>query len=76
MGGLEEICKIKMTISILFREDQFAIESYPLGPLKKIRIGHDNSLVGAGWFLDKVRFQSLNTLFVEAVSRSKLHLYN
>ncbi|KAJ8050374.1 Lipoxygenase-likey domain-containing protein 1 [Holothuria leucospilota] len=36
------------------QEDQFAIESYPLGPLKKIRIGHDNSMVGAGWFLDKV----------------------
>ncbi|KAJ8050342.1 Lipoxygenase-likey domain-containing protein 1 [Holothuria leucospilota] len=36
------------------QEDQFAIESYPLGPLKKIRVGHDNSMVGAGWFLDKV----------------------
>lgn len=39
----------------LNREDQFVIDSYPLGALKKIRIGHDNSLVGAGWFLDKVK---------------------
>ncbi len=34
--------------------DVFGIESPDLGSLTKIRIGHDNAGIGAGWFLDKV----------------------
>ncbi|XP_070566658.1 lipoxygenase homology domain-containing protein 1-like isoform X2 [Ptychodera flava] len=36
------------------QEDKFTLESPSLGPLTKIRIGHDNSGIGPGWFLDKV----------------------
>ena len=31
------------------------IETLAVGSLKRVRIGHDNKGVAAGWFLDKVR---------------------
>jgi len=34
--------------------DEFGLELFDLGELKKIRIGHDNHGFGASWFLDKV----------------------
>ena len=43
-----------MTIFIIYREDKFTVECIALGPLEKIRIGHDNSGPGPAWFLDKV----------------------
>uniref|UniRef100_A0A6B2KXQ4 PLAT domain-containing protein n=1 Tax=Arcella intermedia TaxID=1963864 RepID=A0A6B2KXQ4_9EUKA len=33
---------------------KFAIPCVDLGPIKQIRIGHDNRGVGPGWFLDRV----------------------
>ncbi|XP_078580092.1 lipoxygenase homology domain-containing protein 1-like isoform X2 [Branchiostoma floridae x Branchiostoma japonicum] len=36
------------------RDDTFMIECPNLGPMRKIRIGHDNKGSSAGWFLDKV----------------------
>lgn len=36
------------------QSDQFSVETVDLGTLQKLRIGHDNSGVGPGWFLDKV----------------------
>ncbi|KAE8285273.1 Lipoxygenase-like proteiny domain-containing protein 1 [Larimichthys crocea] len=35
-------------------EDVFTISAVDLGTLKKLRIRHDNSQAGAGWFLDRV----------------------
>jgi hypothetical protein len=37
------------------------IEAMDLGDLTKIRIGHDNKGLGAGWFLDKVVVKNLRT---------------
>ncbi|XP_033751254.1 lipoxygenase homology domain-containing protein 1-like isoform X2 [Pecten maximus] len=37
------------------KTDMFKLESVNIGVLKKIRIGHDNSKPGAGWYLDEVR---------------------
>ena len=38
------------------RTDVFNVEvAQKLAPIEKIDIGHDNSGVGAGWFLDHVR---------------------
>lgn len=34
--------------------DVFGVECEDLGNLTKIRIGHDGSGFGSGWFLDKV----------------------
>ena len=34
--------------------DEFIIDAVNLKKLKKIRIGHDGSRPGSGWFLDKV----------------------
>eukprot|EP01121_Diplochlamys_sp_Union-15-3_P013545 TRINITY_DN4215_c0_g1_i1.p1 TRINITY_DN4215_c0_g1~~TRINITY_DN4215_c0_g1_i1.p1 ORF type:complete len:964 (-),score=265.67 TRINITY_DN4215_c0_g1_i1:44-2935(-) len=43
------------------KEDVFGLELVELGDIKKIRIGHDNSGVGSGWFLDKVTVSNLTT---------------
>ena len=34
--------------------DEFLIEAVSLKGLQKVRVGHDSSGPGAGWFLDKV----------------------
>ncbi|KAL5006870.1 hypothetical protein ScPMuIL_015676 [Solemya velum] len=36
------------------RMDHFKLEATDIGKIKKIRIGHDDSSLGAGWFLDQV----------------------
>lgn len=38
----------------------FQLECPCLGRLKRVRIGHDNSGVGAGWYLDKVIIDDLD----------------
>ncbi|XP_065836583.1 lipoxygenase homology domain-containing protein 1-like [Oscarella lobularis] len=38
--------------------DEFSIEAVSLGTIDKIRIGHDDTGPGAGWFLDRVVIQS------------------
>jgi len=38
--------------------DDFVFEAVELGELKRIRIGHDNSGMSPGWFLDKVIIRS------------------
>lgn len=38
----------------IYRKDEFEIECPSIGELKRIRIGHNNKGVGAGWFLNKV----------------------
>lgn len=57
------LCKVKpktcsrTTVCYLFfyfRVDEFVVECPCLGRLDRIRIGHDNSGFGPGWFLDKV----------------------
>ena len=34
--------------------DEFAIEAVTLKSLQKVRVGHDSSGPGSGWFLDKI----------------------
>merc|ERR1712137_1227851 len=41
-------------------EAKFEIEAVDLGSLRKIRIGHDNSGIASGWFLEKVKIEELN----------------
>uniref|UniRef100_A0A8C4R1V7 PLAT domain-containing protein n=1 Tax=Eptatretus burgeri TaxID=7764 RepID=A0A8C4R1V7_EPTBU len=36
------------------KEDRFSFEAIDIGNLYKINIRHDNSLLGAGWFLERV----------------------
>uniref|UniRef100_A0A3B4DKH5 PLAT domain-containing protein n=1 Tax=Pygocentrus nattereri TaxID=42514 RepID=A0A3B4DKH5_PYGNA len=38
----------------IFKEDVFSITAVELGPLKKLRIRHDNSHSHSAWFLDRV----------------------
>lgn len=37
-----------------FQEDVFTITGMDLGPLKKLRIRHDNKQANAAWYLDRV----------------------
>ncbi|XP_059398613.1 lipoxygenase homology domain-containing protein 1 [Carassius carassius] len=38
----------------IFKEDVFTITGMDLGPLKKLRIRHDNKQANASWYLDRV----------------------
>ncbi|XP_016306772.1 lipoxygenase homology domain-containing protein 1-like [Sinocyclocheilus anshuiensis] len=38
----------------IFREDVFTITGMDLGPLKKLRMRHDNKQANAAWYLDRV----------------------
>ena len=40
--------------SALSMSDPLQVECEDIGPLQKIRIGHDNAGMGSAWFLDKV----------------------
>lgn len=45
---------LSLACSRVTQEDVFTISAVDLGTLKKLRIRHDNSQAGAGWFLDRV----------------------
>ena len=46
---------ILLLLSMVFRKDTFKVICGTfLGRLARIRIGHDNSGLGPGWFLNKV----------------------
>jgi len=38
--------------------DVFNLECVELGELKKIRIGHDGTGIGAGWFCENIKVES------------------
>ncbi|XP_056146384.1 lipoxygenase homology domain-containing protein 1 [Lampris incognitus] len=40
------------------KTDEFTVEAVDIGPLKKLRIGHDNYGGSAGWFLDWVEIDA------------------
>ena len=42
------------------RKDEFTVECPCVGPITRIRIGHDNSGVGPGWYLNKVIVDDLD----------------
>ncbi|XP_013416715.1 lipoxygenase homology domain-containing protein 1 isoform X2 [Lingula anatina] len=42
------------------QKDEFLIESPNLGPLKRLRVGHDNKGFSAGWYLDKIIVDDLD----------------
>ena len=48
---LEILLKLFVT---LFQVDEFLIEAVSLINLGKVRVGHDSTGPGSGWFLDKV----------------------
>lgn len=41
--------------------DKFSIEGVDLGQVFKIRIRHDNSMIGADWYLDQVEVLDVET---------------
>ena len=47
--------EIALKLFIAFRQvDEFLIEAVSLKKLDKVRVGHDSTGPGSGWFLDKV----------------------
>ena len=52
---IKEFCILHLSLVPLCDQmDEFEIEAVTLHKLRKIRIGHDGTGPGAGWFLDKV----------------------
>ena len=43
--------------------DKFKVEAADIGPLVKVRVGHDGTGMWAGWFLDKLLIQRHPTKF-------------
>lgn len=63
LSSLEEIKIFLKETSFLilykfnkYRVDTFIVDSFDLGPLKKISLRHDNSNLGSSWYVDKVTF--------------------
>jgi len=52
------------------KEDQFGLELVDLGDLTKLIIGHDNSGLGSGWFLDSVIIKN------ESNGKGGRHVFN
>lgn len=44
-----------------FQVDRFSIEAVDLGQVFKIKIRHDNSMIGADWFLEQVEIVDIDT---------------
>ena len=42
--------------------DQFKLEDVDVGEIQKIRIGHDDDGLAAGWFLGKGLFSNVSPL--------------
>lgn len=59
-GGIRNIflrkhcIPVTSVLSVVHQHDEFLIESVSLGPVRKVRVGHDGRGGGCGWFLDKV----------------------
>ena len=41
---------------VFFRTDEFVLKCPRLGRLERLRIGHDNTGFGPGWYLNKVSY--------------------
>ncbi|KAL2100047.1 hypothetical protein ACEWY4_004441 [Coilia grayii] len=49
------------------KADEFLIEAVSLGPLRRIRISHDGTGAGSGWFLDKITIREDGQTEAEAM---------
>ena len=58
-----DVCALEITLYNL-QVDEFVIDAVNLKALKKIRIGHDGTRAGDGWFLDKVVVRPVCELFL------------
>ena len=45
----------------LFKIDTFEIKAIDLGELQKVRIRHDDSGIGAAWYLEKIEIRDPKT---------------
>ena len=56
------LCKNKTERKEKFKRnavDKFILELEDVGPIEKIRIGHDNAGMGSGWHVDRVEIRRL-----------------
>ncbi|XP_077976546.1 lipoxygenase homology domain-containing protein 1-like isoform X1 [Styela clava] len=67
--GKSEVLKLRNRTDNFERDavDKFKVEAQDVGPITKIRIGHNGKGVGPGWFLDSVKVQR----FVKRTSKRK-----
>ena len=53
------------------KEDTFKIEADDVGPIYKVRIGHDDKGMSSGWFLEKMHIQRLALKGSKRLRKSK-----
>merc|ERR1712110_777937 len=58
-SGEKKLTKSRSNCFERNKSDEFVIECPKMGRLERVRIGHDNSGFGAGWFLDQVLVDDL-----------------
>ena len=46
----------------VLREDEFILECDSVGRLERVQIGHDNSGLAPGWFLDTLTVQQVHLI--------------
>lgn len=49
-----DFCLSSLSGCCIFQEDVFTVTAIDLGPLKKLRIRHDNSGSYSSWYVDRV----------------------
>ncbi len=50
-----------MTFLVCFSEDEFTIETPSIGVLQRVRVGHDDSGLAPGWFLERLTVEEVET---------------
>ena len=61
-------------MSFIFKkEDTFKIEADDVGPIYKVRIGHDDKGMNSGWFLEKMHIQRLVLKGSSRLKKSKMN---
>lgn len=61
MPAGSSICQTESLLLLNPQVDKFTVEAVDLGQVFKIHVRHDNSLIGADWYLDQVEVLDVET---------------
>ncbi len=64
-------CYFLTILNMTLKEDTFKIEADDVGPIYKVRIGHDDKGMSSGWFLEKMHIQRLALKGSKRLRKSK-----
>ena len=58
------------------QEDVFKLEAEDVGPIYKVRIGHDDKGTSSGWFLESMHIQRFAAASKKSKKSNSMHLSN